>query len=102
MIFLIISLPICFSNTLSLVYDDNGNLLSDGEINRTYNSLNQLWKIVNATDGTILQEYTYHPTEERVFVKKDYVKDETTYYFSKEFVRVINSSGSYDHTYVFT
>ncbi|MFC2133828.1 RHS repeat domain-containing protein [Bacteroidota bacterium] len=69
---------------------------------REYNSLNQLFKVYNGTDdqGLLLQEYTFHPVEERVLVKKDFVKNETTYYFSKEFVRVVNESGEYNYTYV--
>ncbi|MFC2133830.1 RHS repeat domain-containing protein [Bacteroidota bacterium] len=43
----------------------------------------------------------YHPIEERVLKKVDYVKNETTYYFSKEFVRVVNESGEYNYTYVY-
>jgi len=42
---------------------------------------------------------TYHPTEERVLVKKTYVDDvlsETVYYVDSNYVRVVNSSGSFD------
>jgi RHS repeat-associated protein len=56
------------------------------------------------TSGILLEEYTYHPTQERVLKKKVYNNDsslkETVYYISKSFVRVVNSSGSYDYTYV--
>lgn len=50
------------------------------------------------------QDFTYHPTEERVLYKKVYNNDsswkETVYYVDENFVRVVNSSGSYDYTYV--
>ena len=71
MTFLIVMLPVCFADSLSLTYDDNGNLVTGDGVYRVYNSLNQLWKVYNNTDTTtILQEYVYHPTEERILIKK--------------------------------
>jgi len=102
---LIISMPVCFANELSLTYDSNGNLVTgDGKF-RVYNSLNQLWKVYNGSDssGLLLEELTYHPVEERVLVKKVYDSSglkETVYYLDDNFVRVINSSGTFDFTYV--
>ena len=106
MTFLIVMLPVCFADSLSLTYDDNGNLVTGDGVYRVYNSLNQLWKVYNNTDTTtILQEYVYHPTEERVLIKKQFNADgsnkDTTYYVSKELVRIVNSSGSYDITYIY-
>jgi hypothetical protein len=52
----------------------NGNLaIGDGKF-RVYNSFNQLSKIYNGsnTTGLLLEEYTYHPIEERILVKKVY------------------------------
>jgi len=71
---LIISLPVCFADSISLSYDANGNLVTGDGIYREYNSLNQLWKVRNGSNssGTLLQEYTYHPVEERVLIKKNY------------------------------
>ena len=105
MTFLIVMLPVCFADSLSLSYDDNGNLVTGDGVYRVYNSLNQLWKVYNNSDTTtLLQEYIYHPIEERVLIKKEYsggsVKD-TTYYVSKDLVRIVNSSGSYDFTYIY-
>jgi hypothetical protein len=58
----------------------------------------------NTANDPLLEEYTYHPIEERVLIKKTYsggsLKD-TTYYISKDFVRVINSSGTFNFTYVY-
>ena len=52
----------------------------------------------------ILEEFTYHPTEERILTKKTYNSSgglvETVIYVDENFVRVINTSGSYDFTYV--
>ncbi len=103
---LIVLLPVCFADSISLTYDDNGNLVTGDGFYREYNSLNQLWKVYNGSDtsGNLLQEYVMHPTEERVLVKKVYYTNEslkeTVYYVNDEFVRVINSSGTYDTTYV--
>ena len=54
-------------------YDANGNLVTgDGKF-RVYNSLNQLVQLYNGTNtsGVLLQEYSYHPAEERILVKKN-------------------------------
>ena len=87
---LIISITPVFATQLNLTYDANGNLQTGDGFYRTYNSLNQLWRVYNGTStgGTLLQEYTYDPVEERVLVKDNYwsngtIKD-STYYVSKE------------------
>ncbi|MBW2975429.1 hypothetical protein KY366_06940 [Candidatus Woesearchaeota archaeon] len=103
---LIVMLPVCFADSISLTYDENGNLVTGDGFYREYNSLNQLWKVRNGSDisGNLLQEYTYHPVEERVLIKKSYNNSgdlvETVYYVSDEFVRVVNASGTFDTTYV--
>ena len=103
MTMLIISLPVAFADELQLTYDANGNLLSGDGYNRTYNSLNQLVEIRNST-GSLLEEFVYHPVEERILVKKVYNSSgsikERIIYVDDNFVRVVNSSGSFDFTYV--
>jgi len=106
LLYLVVSLPAVFSAELSLTYDANGNLVTGDGKYREYNSLNQLWKIYNGSNssGDLLQEYEYHPIEERMHVKVSYNGDgsnETTIYISENFVRVINSSGTFDFTYVY-
>lgn len=97
--FLIVSLPVCFSTEINLVYDANGNLVTGDGLYREYNSLNQLWKVHNGSSvsGVVLENYTYHPIEERVWMKQVYNSSgglvETVYYISEEFVRVVNSTG---------
>jgi len=98
--------PICFASEIKLSYDANGNLVSGDGFFREYNGFNQLSKIYNGTNssGVLIEEFIYHPTEERVLVKKIYYNNtlkETIYYVSQNFVRVVNSSGSYDFTYVY-
>ncbi len=93
-------------NEFKLTYDANGNLVTGDGYFRVYNSLNQLWKVHNgtSTSGKLLEDYTYHPIEERVLIKKVYYLNtslkETVYYVSDEFVRVVNSSGTYNTVYV--
>lgn len=101
---LIISLPICFATEINLQTDANGNLETGDGFYRQYNSLNQLYRVYNGTNatGTPLEEYTYDPIEERVAIKKDYVKNETTYYFTPNNVRVVKFNGSvYNYTYAY-
>ncbi len=105
--FLIVLVPVCFATELNLTYDANGNLVTgDGKF-RVYNSLNQLSKVYNgssAVPANLLQEYIYHPTEERVLIKKTYdggALKETVIYLNKNYVRVINSSGTFDTTYIY-
>jgi RHS repeat-associated protein len=104
---LIACLPVTYAAQLSLSYDANGNLVTGDGKYRVYNGLNQLSKVYNGTDasGTLLESYIYHPTEERILVKKQYYTNgtvnQTTYYLSPTFVRVVNASGVYDATYIY-
>ncbi|MBN1792139.1 LamG domain-containing protein, partial [Candidatus Woesearchaeota archaeon] len=107
MIFLVMSLPICLAAEMNLEYDANGNLMTGDGKYRVYNSLNQLVKVYNGSDDSsaLMLEYVYHPVEERVWQKKVYNEsgslEETVYYWSKNFVTVVNSSGSYNFTYIY-
>ena len=83
----------------NLVYDANGNLVTGDSFYREYNELNQLARIRsgNLSNSTILEEFTWHPTEEKVLVKDVFsngVKNYTIYYVSKEYLVVENSSGT--------
>ena len=107
MVLLIISLPICFSAELNLIYDANGNLVTgDGKF-REYNSLNQLWRVRNGStsSGKVVEDYMYHPVEERILMKRTFNSAgnviERVYYLDENFVRVANSSGTFNFTYVY-
>jgi hypothetical protein len=94
-----------------MTYDSNGNLQYssyDGvNLYREYNSFNQLKYVRNGTNASapILEEFEFHPMEERTWVKKTYNSSgnitETTYYLSKEFVMVVNASGTYNYTFIY-
>lgn len=92
---LILSIPPVFSLDLNLVYDENGNLITgDGKF-REYNEFNQLVRVREGNDssGDILEEYLYHPTEDRVLAKKVYnmsvsvYPEEVDIYVNDNFVR---------------
>jgi len=98
--------PLVYGVESSLSYDTNGNLVTGDGKYRTYNSLNQLWKVYNGTNTSVLlEEYTYHPIEERVIMKKVYNTSgsviETTYYISQNYVQVVNLSGTFNYTYYY-
>ncbi|MFH0978133.1 MAG: RHS repeat-associated core domain-containing protein [Candidatus Woesearchaeota archaeon] len=70
----VISIPVAIASQQNLVYDANGNLITGDGKYREYNAFNQLVKVRqgNSTAGTLLEDYIYHPTEERVLVKRIY------------------------------
>ena len=76
---LIIFIPFTFAEQYSLLYDANGNLVYDKEtdIYREYNELNQLTRVRlgNLSNSPILEEYIWHPIEERILVKDVYNND---------------------------
>src|SRR3989344_701446 len=61
------------------------------------------WNGSNATEP-VLQEFSYDPIEERIYLKKTYNSTnslvERVFYIDENFVRVINTSGTYDFVYV--
>jgi RHS repeat-associated protein len=103
---LIAFLPATEAATYSLTYDANGNLVTGDGKYRVYDAFNHLSRIYNGSDtsGVLLQEYIYHPTEDRILVKKTYNSTgsviETVSYVSDSFARVTNTSGTYNTTYV--
>ena len=98
--------PLVHAETLNLVYDANGNLISGDNKYREYNSLNQLIRVRNGSTASdpILEEYIHDPIEEKIAVKKVYDNGqllETVYYYGEDYVRVINaSSDAVDTEYV--
>ena len=99
---LVIIIPTSFANSVSLEYDANGNVLSDGTYNYEYNDFNRLSKIFSL-DGGVIEQYWYDHTNKRY--KKDVTLEtgevETTLYLDENLVRVINATGSYDTYYYY-
>jgi RHS repeat-associated protein len=107
MVWLVVSLPIVHAENLNLVTDANGNLVTGDGLFREYNSLNQLVNVRNGSNSSapLLQRFTYHPTEERIDIKRTYNSTgtivETVYYWTRTFVEIVNLSGDYNFTYVY-
>ena len=103
---LIISIPLIYAQEINYVVDGNGNLVTGDGFYREYNELNQLIRIreSNTSNGKILEEYTWHPTQERILIKDVYynnTKNYTIYYVSKEYVVIENSTGNYTEEYIY-
>src|SRR3989344_4650804 len=106
MIFLIISIPFIHAQEINYVLNANGNLVTGDSFYREYNELNQLVRIRegNLSTGNTLEEFTWHPTEERILIKDVFsngVRNSTVYYVSKEYLVVENSTGNYTEKYVY-
>jgi len=106
LMFLIISLPIAFAQEINYVLDANGNLVTGDGFYREYNELNQLIRIreSNLSTGKVLEEYVWHPVEERILIKDVYynnTKNYTVYYVSKEYVVIENQTGNYTEEYIY-
>lgn len=92
-----------FIGEYELEYDANGNLIKYNQYYYEYNSLNQLTKIKLGDNlGEVLVEYFYDQDGERikkvVYLNEDVI---TTYYIDTNFVRVVNSEGTFDEIYYY-
>src|SRR3989338_10758551 len=105
--YLIISLPVVFAQEINYQTDLNGNLVTGDSFYREYNEFNQLSRIRqgNLYNDTILEEYLWHPVEERILQKKVYftngtLKEKITY-VNENYIVIKNQSGYYNETYVY-
>lgn len=112
-VILMSSMPISSSLQLNLTYDPNGNLIfGDGKY-REYNEFNQLVRVRegNSSSGDILEEYIFHPMEDRIFAKRVYQNStlkEIVIYPDENLVRTVtfpngpngNSVNTSDRIYV--
>ena len=93
-----------FAVTYNLTYDANGNLVQGKDKYYEYDSFNNLIRVRNdGPAGTILEEYTYDHNGNRV-KKVEYLLgggNNTYYYIGNDFVRKVNSSGTYDDVYYY-
>ena len=94
-------------------YDQNGNLISqsggggnlvtgDGYY-REYDEFGKLIRVRNGSTVTspLLEEYTYNHDGQRMKIKRNDSANTIVYTPFKELMRVVNSTGSYDFTYVY-
>jgi RHS repeat-associated protein len=98
---LVISLPIALAEELNPKYDGVGNLISGDGLVRTYDGFNNLVRIQNDS-GNVLQDLIWHPSQERVFIKKIYNSSgdvaQRIVYVNENTVKIKNSSGTfYEH-----
>lgn len=103
--FLIVSIPVLAAEE-NRFYDANGNLISGDGYYREYNELNQLVRIRqgNLSSSPILEEYIWHPIEERILVKDIFsngVLNYSIYYVNKNYIHIENSSGNYTEKYIY-
>jgi len=94
-------------------YDQNGNLIfqSGGGGNlvtgdgyyRKYNDFGQLIKVRNGSSAAspLLEEYWYDPNGQRIKIVRNDSANTKVYTPFRELMRIVNSSGSYDFTYVY-
>ncbi|MBI2577189.1 hypothetical protein HYV84_08305, partial [Candidatus Woesearchaeota archaeon] len=102
--FLFLSYPFAVAEEISLSYDANGNLLRDEKNLYVYDSLNQLVSVRASTlEQNLVESYVYDDSGKRI-KKVSFHADgsnETTYYVNDNFLRVVNSSGTFDTVYYF-
>ncbi len=85
----------------SIQYDANGNRISGFGLYFEYNNFNQLVRIrQNNATGAIIEEYTYDHTGNRI-QKYEPQRNQTTYYWDKNFIQIVNSSGTFDTIYYY-
>jgi RHS repeat-associated protein len=99
-LFGIININLVFSmQNVSLEYDSLGNLIVGKDNSYEYNSLNQLEKVYSST-GVLLEEYFYDESGSRI-KKIEYLDGIQTTYYVGDFIRVVNSSGTFDQVYYY-
>ena len=101
---LFLSYPFAVAEEISLSYDANGNLLQDEKNLYGYDSLNQLVSVrANTLEQNLLESYVYDDSGKRI-KKVSFHTDgsnETMYYINDNFLRVVNSSGTFDTIFYF-
>src|SRR3989338_8695539 len=103
MLLLVVLMPVALASqtNVALTYDANGNLLTNGDKRYVYDGFNRLAEVF--INNSIKEKYWYDPDGQRL-KKVEFHGDgsnTTIYYISKSFVRIINSSGTYDEVYYY-
>ncbi|MEK6860918.1 MAG: hypothetical protein AABY07_03010, partial [Nanoarchaeota archaeon] len=104
MCLLVVSLSITASASYkehNLGYDQVGNLRNGLDKYIEYNEFNRVFRVrENNAAGQIIEEYTYDHTGERI-KKYEPLLNQTTYYFSDNYIRVKNDTGTYEYAYYY-
>lgn len=103
-VFLTLSISFAAAKEFSLLYDANGNLVQDDKYDYEYDSFNQLIKVrEDNSNGRIIAEYFYDDTGNRIKKIEYPISGEQikTYYINRNFVRVVDSSGTHDTIYYY-
>jgi len=102
--FSLIDIPVVLAVEYDLEYDANGNLIQGKDKYFEYNNFNQLFRVrEDNQNGNILEEYFYDHEGNRV-LKKVYESGQVTqeiYYIDRNFVQIINSTGTFNEVYYY-
>ncbi|MEK6858361.1 MAG: RHS repeat-associated core domain-containing protein [Nanoarchaeota archaeon] len=87
----------------NLTYDANGNLIQGFDKYFEYDGLNRLTEVRESDEnGVLLEQYFYDSVGNRIKkITYNGAQNETTYYIDKNFVQVVNSSGTFNYTYYY-
>lgn len=79
-----------------------GELITDGDYYREYNALHQLIRVRegSTSTGKMVEEYFYDHTGNRI-KNLQYRTNTTIYTPFREWMRIVNTTGSYDYMYVY-
>jgi len=90
-------------NLIKQTQNGGGNLVTGDGYYREYNGLNQLVKIRNGSTSSApqIENYTYDPFGQRVKIMRNDSAKTVIYTPFKEFMRIKNSTGTYDYTYIY-
>ena len=87
--------------TSSFVYDDNGNLIEDGNYYYNYDSFNRLSSITNKKSGVIIEQYWYDHEGQRIKKVSQASGTPVTEYYLDNMVRVDDGSSTRSEVSVF-
>jgi len=90
-------------NLITQKQQGGGNLVTGDGYYREYDGLNQLIKIRNGSSATSpqLENYTYDPFGQRIKIMRNDSAKTIIYTPFKEFMRIKNTTGIYNFTYIY-
>jgi RHS repeat-associated protein len=99
-IFMIILTPVAFASSITTyTYDANGNMISDGKFNYTYNAANQMTTAIKADTGDFVEEYYYDHSGNRIKkIESATGGNKTTYYVSGLYEVTVEPDGTTTNT----